>query len=92
MTPVRQQQLRKVLRRHPDGLTTTQAAELANFSTADTRRSLATMPDVYVDRWVKGKRGQYMKVWCAAYVPADCPHPRDRQYTYVPPKTQWITE
>lgn len=89
MTPIRQQALRKLLRKYPDGLTTTQIAELVGFSTADTRRSLAAMPDTYVDRWVPGKRGQYMKVWCIVWPPADCPHPKDRAYKYVPPKTQW---
>lgn len=91
MTPVRQQTLRRLLRKYPDGLTTAQAAELSGFNAADTRRSLAAMPDTYVDRWVMGKRGQYMKVWCVAFVPANCPHPKDRAYKYVPPKTQWIT-
>ena len=91
MTPVRQQALRQLLRKYPDGLTTTQAAELVGFSTADTRRSLAAMPDTYVDRWVPGKRGQYMKVWCIVWPPVDCPHPKDRAYKYVPPKTQWMT-
>ena len=92
MTPVRQQALREVLRQYPDGLTTTQVSELVGFSTADTRRSLAAMPDTYVDRWVPGKRGQYMTVWCIVPVPADCPHPKDRNYLYVPPKTQWVNK
>lgn len=91
MTPIRQQALRKLLRKYPDGLTTTKAAELSGFSTSDVRRSLAAMPDTYVDRWVPGKRGQYMKVWCIVWPPADCPHPKDRAYKYVPPKTQWIS-
>lgn len=90
MTPVRQQALRKLLRRYPDGLTTAQVAELSSFDSSDVRRSLAAMPDVFVDRWVPGKRGQYMKVWCIVDVPANCPHPKDRAYKYVPPKTQWV--
>lgn len=90
MTPVRQQALRKLLRRYPDGLTTAQVAELSSFDSSDVRRSLAAMPDVFVDRWVPGKRGQYMKVWCIVDVPANCPHPKDRKYTYIPPKTQWV--
>ena len=90
MTPVRQQALRRLLRKYPDGLTTAQAAELSGFDMADVRRSLTAMPDVYVDRWTMGKRGQYMKVWCIAYVPPNCPHPKDRAYKYVPPKTQWM--
>ena len=92
MTPVRQQALREVLRQYPDGLTTTQVAELSGFITSDVRRSLAAMPDVYVDRWVPGKRGQYMKVWCVVIVPDDCPHPKDRKYQYVPPKTHWANK
>ena len=91
MTPIRQQALRKLLRKHPDGLTTTQVVDLSGFSGADVRRSLAAMPDTYVDRWVRGKRGQYMKVWCVIRVPEDCPHPKDRPFKYVPPKTQWAT-
>ena len=91
MTPIRQQALRKLLRKHPDGLTTTQVVDLSGFSGSDVRRSLAAMPDTYVDRWVRGKRGQYMKVWCVIRVPEDCPHPKDRAYKYVPPKTQWAT-
>lgn len=84
MTPTRQRALRKLLLNHPDGLSTTQAAELSGYDHADARRTLAAMPDAYVDRWVKGKRGQYMKVWCVIPVPPDCPHPKNRVY-----KTQW---
>lgn len=89
-TPVRQRNLRKLLRQYPDGISTDLVAELSGYKPSDVRRSLAAMPDTYVDRWVKGKRGQYMKIWCIARVPDDCPHPKDRAYKYVPPRTQWV--
>ena len=91
MTPTRQRALRDLLRVHPDGLSTSQIMNLSGFVSSDVRRTLLSMPDVYVDRWVMGKRGQYMKVWCVAYVPPDCPHPMDRKFKYTPPKTQWIS-
>ena len=51
------------------------------------------MPDVYVDRWRAGKRGQFEKVWMAVHVPEDCPHPRDRikwGASYKKPRTNWV--
>lgn len=90
MTPTRQQALRKILRQHPDGLTANQLETLVPFSPSDIRRSLSAMPDVFVDRWVKGGRGQYEKVWCAVHVPANCPHPKDRPYRYVPPRSTFV--
>jgi hypothetical protein len=51
------------------------------------------MPDVYVDRWRLGKRGQFEKVWVAVPVPDDCPHPKDRLKWgafYKKPKTEWV--
>ncbi len=89
MTPTRQRALRELLRKYPDGMTTINVSKLSGFTPADTRRTLAAMPDAYVDRWVMGKRGQYMKVWCVVDVPSDCPHPKDRAYKYIPPKTEW---
>ena len=89
MTPIRQQRIRDLLRKHPDGMTARQLEPYFNFKPSDIRRCLKVMPDVYVDRWVKGKRGQYEKVWVAVRVPENCPHPKDRPYQYVRPKTFW---
>lgn len=89
MTPTRQAAIRKILRQQRDGLTAQQLAPLAGLNAADTRRCLKAMPDAYVDRWIKGKRGQYEKVWMAVYVPPNCPHPKDRPYKFVPPRTVW---
>lgn len=89
MHPIRQKLIRSVLRKYPEGLTANQLERLTNVRASDVRRCLTAMPDVYVDRWVPGARGQFEKVWIAVYVPENCPHPRDRKFVYTPPKTQW---
>ena len=74
-------------------MTPNEIAEATGMHVANIRTSLRAMPDVYVDRWRMGKRGQYEKVWVAAYVPEDCPHPKDRVKWgahNVKPKTQWV--
>jgi hypothetical protein len=93
MTPVRQKRIRTLLRTRPGGMTPLEIAELLDMHPANVRTSLRAMPDVYVDRWRKGKRGQYEKVWVAVPVPDDCPHPKDREkwgVNYKKPKTQWV--
>jgi len=93
MTPVRQRKVRALLRAYPDGLTPHEIAAATGMHVANVRTSLRAMPDVYVDRWKLGKRGQYAKVWVAVRVPEDCPHPRDRVKwggnTYKP-RTHWV--
>ena len=92
MTPVRQQRVRTLLRSRPEGMTPIEIAAETGMHVANVRTSLRAMPDVYVDRWRMGKRGQYEKVWIAVPVPEDCPHPRDRVKRGVNtrnPQTQW---
>jgi len=45
-----------------------------NIGASQISRSLALMPDVYIDRWVQ-TRTKYAGVHCLAFVPDDCPHP-----------------
>lgn len=93
MRPVRQKRIRTLLRSRPDGMTPPEIAEVTGLHVANVRTSLRGMPDVYVDRWRLGKRGQYTKVWVAVHVPEDCPHPKDRLKWgafYKKPKTQWV--
>lgn len=47
-----------------------------------------SMPDVYIDRWIKAKNGQYSAIYVLVYVPKNCPHPR-REYHADPIETQW---
>ena len=93
MTPVRQKRIRTLLRTKPSGMTPIEIAAETGLHVANVRTSLRAMPDVYVDRWRLGKRGQFEKVWVAVHVPEDCPHPKDRLKWgafYKKPKTQWV--
>jgi predicted transcriptional regulator len=93
MTPVRQKKIRALLRTKPYGLTPLEISAATGLHPANVRTTLRAMPDVYVDRWRMGKRGQFTKVWVAVPVPEDCPHPKDRTKwggnTYKP-RTHWI--
>jgi predicted transcriptional regulator len=93
VTPVRQKRIRALLRSKPSGMTPIEIAEITGFHVSNVRTSLRAMPDVYVDRWRPGKRGQFEKVWVAVHVPEDCPHPRDRAKWGAhikKPQTQWV--
>ena len=92
MKPVRQQRVRKLLREHQYGLTAQEISDATGMHIANVRTALRAMPDVYVDRWIPGKRGSYVKVWIAVFVPPDCPHPKDKQFKGgrgMQPKTRW---
>lgn len=73
-------EIRELLRRHPEGLTTQDiAANLERISgAAAARRALESMPDAYIDRWIKPARGgHYNAVWCVVTPPPHCPYPTD---------------
>ena len=67
-------QIRDALAQSPDGLTAKQLALMLDAEPSAISRSLALMPDTYIDRWVK-TTGKYTAVHCLAFVPDDCPHP-----------------
>ena len=93
MIPVVQRAIRKLLHEHPDGLTSRQLTDMVGAHRANVRRALRVMPDVYVDRWARGERNSFEKVWCAVYVPDDCPHPKDMVYRGgrgASIKTKWV--
>ena len=66
--------IRDALRQSPDGMTAKQLAIMLGATPSGVSRSLALMPDVYIDRWIKTTR-RYAGVHCLAFVPADCPRP-----------------
>ena len=66
--------IRGALVQVPDGLTPRQIALLLDVEVSQISRSLALMPDVYIDRWTPFKN-KFTSVHCLAYVPEDCPHP-----------------
>ena len=66
--------IRDTLALAPDGMTASELAIALDIANSQISRSLALMPDTYVDRWVK-TTGKYAAVHCLAFVPDDCPHP-----------------
>jgi hypothetical protein len=93
MKPTRQRAIRKLLLEHIDGLTKRQISEMLGFNVSNINTTIKAMPDVYVDRWTIGGRGQYQKIFCIVYVPEDCPHPKDMVYKggRGKPSTKWVT-
>jgi hypothetical protein len=67
-------QIREALAQAPDGMTARELATALDIEPSQISRSLALMPDTYIDRWVKSK-SKYTSVHCLAFVPDDCPHP-----------------
>jgi hypothetical protein len=68
-------QIRALLRAHPDGLSTTEIAKHVNREASNTGKLLHGMPDTYIDRWNGPTRGQYTAIWCIVTPPDNCPHP-----------------
>ena len=66
--------IRDALAAAPDGMTASELSFALDISASQISRSLALMPDVYIDRWEKS-RSKYAGVHCLAFVPDDCPHP-----------------
>ena len=72
--------LREALRKVQDGATASGLARQLGIQPNSALRALRGMPDVYIDRWVRTKRGPvpFIAVFCAVPVPADCPPPEVR--------------
>ena len=66
--------IRDALAQAPDGMTAMELSFALDIGASQISRSLALMPDVYIDRWEKS-RSKYAGVHCLAFVPEDCPHP-----------------
>ena len=66
--------IRDALAQAPDGMTAMELSLALNIGASQISRSLALMPDVYIDRWVQ-TRTKFAGVHCLAFVPEDCPHP-----------------
>ena len=66
--------IRDALGAAPDGMTASELSLALNIGASQISRSLALMPDTYIDRWVRTAT-KYAGVHCLAFVPDDCPHP-----------------
>ena len=68
--------IREVLMRYPDGLTSSQIAELTGISYRSVRKSLESVFGVYIDRWENVTyRNNLAAVWVIVDVPENCPKP-----------------
>jgi len=67
--------IRDALAQAPDGMTAMELSLALDIGASQISRSLALMPDTYIDRWVQ-TRTKYSGVHCLAFVPDDCPYPR----------------
>lgn len=82
-------EIRELLQAHPAGMTIKEIQAKMEKQVKDStiRRVLdERMPDVYIDRWIRGPRGQYVSVWIAIEVPPHCPYPTER----FKPETRWV--
>ena len=66
--------IRDTLAQAPDGMTAMELSFALDIGASQISRSLALMPDTYIDRWIK-TRTKFAGVHCLAFVPEDCPHP-----------------
>jgi len=73
-----QQQLRNLLRAHPEGLTARQIAETTNDDVNNTTARLKKMIDTYIMGWTKGRP---RALWAVVVTPEDCPRPPKQEAT-----------
>jgi hypothetical protein len=68
--------IRNLLHEYQDGLSAVEISEKLSKDDRSVRRALKTMPDTYIDRWLKAKQKlPAQAVWCAVVPPEDCPRP-----------------
>jgi len=76
MIPPNHPNIRRLLRRHSDGLTVSSIAETLGIKKDSAYQALRNMPDTYIDRWTEAKQSEPAQaVWCAIVPPKDCPKP-----------------
>lgn len=83
-------ELRALLRSHPDGLSITALADMTGRDRENVTKCLKQMPDTYIDRWEGPKRGQYTAIWSIVTPPDDCPHPT-KEVVAVRPRRRYDT-
>lgn len=67
--------VRALLRQYDDGMSVVEIADVLGIPHRTARYAVGSMPDCYIDRWVKLPRGQHTAIWCAVMVPEHCPRP-----------------
>ena len=73
------QTLRTLLRANPDGLDVSTMANHLEREATGLRKLLSTMPDAYIDRWLRRKGNPPTAIWCVVVPPDNCPKPENQR-------------
>jgi hypothetical protein len=71
--------LRTLLINNPDGLDVGTIANYLEREPSNIRKLLSTMPDTYIDRWVRQNGNPPMAIWCVVVPPENCPPPEPKR-------------
>ena len=70
--------IRELLKRHPDGLKSSDIAKFTGIDVRSVNKSLESVFGVYIDRWeLATYRNTLAAVWVVVNVPENCPKPED---------------
>ena len=79
MIPPNHPDIRRLLRRHCDGMTVLDLAEQLDRKADSIYAALRNMPDSYIGSWTEAQRQAPAEaVWCVVIPPKDCPKPNAR--------------
>jgi hypothetical protein len=71
--------VRQLLRNNPDGVDVGTIANNVDREPSNIRKLLSTMPDAYIDRWVRQNGNPPMAIWCVVVPPDNCPPPEPKR-------------
>ena len=70
--------IRELLKRHPDGLKSSEIATITGIDVRSVNKSLESVFGVYIDRWEKSAfRNTLAAIWVVVDVPENCPKPKN---------------
>ena len=70
--------IRELLKRHPDGLKSSDIAKFTGIDFRSVNKSLEGVFGVYIDRWEKSiHRNTLAAIWVVVDVPENCPKPEN---------------
>ena len=70
--------IRELLKRHPDGLKSSDIAKFTGIDNRSVNKSLESVFGVYIDRWEKSSyQNTLAAIWVVVDVPENCPKPNN---------------
>jgi hypothetical protein len=70
--------IRDLLKRHPDGLKSSDIAKFTGIEVRSVNKSLESVFGVYIDRWeLATYRNTLAAIWVVVDVPENCPKPNN---------------